>query len=434
MNNFIKKIARILPDDILFGESFRHAKKINGEFKETSNKIDFISSYQNEKLKQIISLAEKTSFYNYLKDDPNEFGKIPFINKEIVANSLNKMIVQKRNADYVTTGGSSGKTLGFYINKNRKGFEWFWMTDNWSNADFTLNDYRAVLRNHKLLGKKFKVDSLLREYQYNNFSLNGEYADFVIEHSFKNSLKFLHGYPSAAFLIGSRMKKMQRKSSFKTFLCGSETVLPVQKELIQEELKIRMYTWYGHSEKLILATEGRNCENYHSNPFYGITELIDNNGNAIKTPGKIGELVGTGFINTKMPFIRYKTEDFAEYVGESCPDCGHIGLTFKNVKGRTGDRIFKSDGSVITTTALNLHGKLYNYIKNMQYVQEEAGILEVRIVPENTFNDKIKEQLLQELMIKVGGNLKISITEVESVEYTSNNKFKLLIQKIKEQA
>src|SRR6185437_7789371 len=111
MNNFIKKIARILPDDILFGESFGYAKKINGAFKETGNKIDFISSYQTEKLKQIISLAEKTAFYNYLKDAPNEFGKIRFINKEIVANSLGKMIVQKRNADYVTTGGSSGKTL-----------------------------------------------------------------------------------------------------------------------------------------------------------------------------------------------------------------------------------------------------------------------------------------------------------------------------------
>lgn len=432
MNNFLKKIARLLPDNILFGDSFRHAKRIDSAFKETDDKVDFISSYQEEKLKQILNLAAKTSFYSYVNNSSLQIENLPFINKETVLEAFDKMIVQKANADYVTTGGSSGKPLGFYINKNRKGFEWFWMTNNWGKVGFTLKDYRAVLRNHKLHGKTFRIDPLLREYQYNNFSLNDTYSDFVIEHSFRNKLNFFHGYPSAAFLIAGRIKKMNSKTRFKTFLCGSETVLPVQKELIQNELKIRMYSWYGHSEKTILAAEEKECENYHANPFYGITEIVDSQGKRIKSKGEIGELVGTGFINTKMPFIRYKTEDFAEYIGEACPACGHIGLTFKNVKGRMGDKIFKSDGSIISTTALNLHGKLYNYIRNMQYFQEKKGELEVRIIPEYNFNTNIKDQLLKELSSKVGSDLKITILEVENLQYTVNNKFQLLIQRIED--
>ena len=432
MNNLLKKLARMLPDDILFGESFRHAKQINSSFNESKDKIDFISSYQEEKLKSIFHLAAKAPFYHYLKELPLEIGKLPFISKEIVLDSFDKMILEKSGADYMTTGGTSGKPLGFYINKNRKGFEWFWITENWKKVGFSTNDYRAVLRNHKFNGQKFKTDPLLKEYQYNNFSLNDDYSDFIIKHTHENNIKFLHAYPSAAYMLASRIKKVKNKHSFDTFLCGSETVLPFQKELIQNDLKIRMYTWYGHSEKLILAAEESHCENYHANPFYGLAELVDNNGKPIKTVGSIGELVGTGFINTKMPFIRYSTGDFAEYIGETCPDCGHIGLTFKNVKGRNGDKIYKSDGSVITTTALNLHGEVYKFIKNMQYFQEEIGKLEIRIISEDNFTPTIKNMLLNELLLKVGDHLKINIVEVDKIEYTVNNKCQLLIQKIKD--
>src|SRR5690606_34530254 len=133
-----------------------------------------------------------------------------------------------------------------------------------------------------------------------------------------------------------------------------------QKNLIQNILNIRMLTWYGHSEKLILAHEGVTCEHYHCNPFYGYAEIIDENGRPATHPGDFGELVGTGFINSRTPFIRYRTGDYAEFVGNTCPNCGHIGLTFKNIKGRwNGDKILLSNNTFITTTALNLHDKIY---------------------------------------------------------------------------
>lgn len=433
MNNFFKRIARSLPDDFLFGESFRHAKKVHHAYLDSKDKIDFIVSYQQEKLKSIVRIASQCSFYNYLNND-TPFHKFPFINKDIVLSSSKKMIVEKSGSDYVTTGGTSGKPLGFYINKNRKGFEWYWMTSNWSKVGFDTKDYRAVLRNHKLSGQINRVDPLLREVQYNNFSLTKEYIDVILADISQRNIGFLHAYPSAAFIIASRIREIGAKTSLHTFFCGSENIFSFQKQLIQNELKIRMYTWYGHSEKLILAGEDRICGNYHSNPFYGYTEIIDENNEPIKKKGLIGELVGTGFINTKMPFIRYRTGDFAEYVGNSCPDCGHRGVTFKNVKGRwEGDKIYKSDNTVITTTALNLHNDVYNYIQNIQYVQEQKGILQVRIVPEKNYNSLLKKKILSELLSKVGSNLKIDIVEVERVEYTGNNKFQLLIQKIKDE-
>jgi len=431
LSKLIKKIASILPDSVVFGESFRAGQKILTAFNDSNDKTDFVKTYQEKKLADIFAIASKTNFYSYLSA-PAKIAELPFIDKETVLASGDKMLITKSGADYVTTGGTSGKPLGFYINKNRKGFEWFWMTNNWGKVGFTLSDYRAVLRNHKLQGKKFTVDPLLKEYQYDNFSLTPDYMDFIIDHINSKQLKFLHAYPSAAYIFASHLHKTGKQTTLKACLSGSENVLPYQKQLIQDVMKIRMYTWFGHSEKLILAGENSICENYHSNPFYGITEIIDENGMPTSTVGVTGELTGTGFINTKMPFIRYKTGDFAEFVGNTCPACGHIGVTFKNIKGRWhGDKIYKSDDSIITTTALNLHNGIYNYIQNVQYFQSEKGKLVVRVVPEKTFTPEIKEKLFNELMLKVGKGLTIEIVEVDKVEFSVNNKFQLLIQKIK---
>lgn len=430
MSNIIRTLASCLPNDIAFGASFRRAKRIASIFSDCNDKIDFVCSYREEKLKNILKIASQADYYNYITPSI-KFEKIPFINKEAIVNSFNDFIVSKKFADYITTGGTSGKPLRFYINKNRRGFEWFWMTNNWAKVGFTLNDYRAVLTNHKLNGKNYQIDHLLKEYQYNNFSLTDKYLDYIIEHINTKNIKFLRAYPSAAFMLAKYMLREKKSTTLKYFLCGSENVFKYQKELIEGALKIRMYTWYGHSEKLILAGEEKECDYYHSNPFYGYGEIIDEEGNRINEVGAIGELTGTGFINTKMPFIRYRTGDFAEYVGQVCPKCGHIGLTFKNVKGRWhGDIIYKSDGSHITTTALNLHNKFYDHIKALQYHQYKVGSLEVRVVPDNNFTKDIKEKITNDLKIKCGSGLDINVIEVPSVELSGINKFQLLIQKV----
>lgn len=233
-------------------------------------------------------------------------------------------------------------------------------------------------------------------------------------------------------MLANYIKRAKITTTLKTFLCGSENVYQFQKDLIQKDLNIRMYTWYGLSEKVILAGEGESCENYHSNPFYGCTEVVDENDKPVNLTGEIGELVGTGFLNTKMPFIRYRTGDFAEYVGKACPDCGHVGVTFKNVKGRRiVDRIYKSDGSAITTTALNLHSDIYYYIKGLQYYQDVKGILQVRVIPENSYTSDTEVKFLNELKTRVGEGLNIQVVEVDALEYTVNNKYQILIQKIK---
>jgi phenylacetate-CoA ligase len=432
MKSLIHKLIRTLPDELLFGSSFRKAQRIEKEYHASSDKADFIDSYQHAQLDHILSLAEKAPHYRNISDYKN-FEDIPFTNKNFMQDDAERFIVDKSGADLCSTGGTtSGRPLRFYIDKSRKGFEWYWMAKyNWGEVGFKTSDYRAVLRNHKLNGVNHHVDHLLKEVQFDNHALKDSYLDYIIDYIVKHDLKFVHAYPSAAFLLAKRIYVTNRETPIVAFLTGSEAVFDNQKNLIQNILNKRMYTWYGHSEKLILAAETAHCENYHVNPFYGYAEIVDSNGDVINTPGQWGELIGTGFMNTKMPFIRYRTEDEAEFMGYVCPDCGRPGLTFKNVVGRRGkDVIYKEDGSIITTSSMMLDYGIYQYIKGVQYYQRKKGELVIRIVPQRGYDALARKKVLDIMMPRFREGLKIELVEVESLEYTRNNKLKLLIQEM----
>jgi phenylacetate-CoA ligase len=430
MKSLIHKLIRTLPDELLFGSSFRKAQSIERAYLASSDKADFINTYQQAQLGKILAIAAKAPAYKNIRDYKN-FTDIPFSNKNDMQTDIDRFVVEKKGADLCSTGGTtSGRPLKFYIDKSRKGFEWYWMAKyNWGQVGFKTSDYRAVLRNHKLNGANHHVDHLLKEVQFDNHALKDSYLDYIIDYIVKHDLKFVHAYPSAAFLLAKRIYVTNRETPIVAFLSGSEAVFDNQKNLIQNVLNKRMYTWYGHSEKLILAAETAHCENYHVNPFYGYAEIIDNNGNVVNTPGEWGELVGTGFMNTKMPFIRYRTEDEAEFMGHVCPDCGRAGMTFKNVIGRRGkDVIYKEDGSIITTSSMMLDYGIYQYIKGVQYYQQKKGELIIRIVPQKDYDASTREKVLDIMLPRFRDGLKIELVEVESLEYTKNNKLKLLIQ------
>ncbi|MBU0717606.1 MAG: phenylacetate--CoA ligase family protein, partial [Planctomycetes bacterium] len=90
-------------------------------------------------------------------------------------------------------------------------------------------------------------------------------------------------------------------------ICGvlaeSEIVYPDDRALAEQLLGVRYFSSYGHTEKLVMAAECEHSGDYHVWPTYGIAELLDDEGRPITTPGQRGEIVGTGFINTIVPFI-----------------------------------------------------------------------------------------------------------------------------------
>ena len=191
-----------------------------------------------------------------------------------------------------------------------------------------------------------------------------------------------------------------------------------------------MFSWYGHSEKLVLAGGCERSKYYHAYPQYGYVEFINDKGEPAK-PGEFAEIVGTGFINTVMPFIRYKTGDYCTYLGDHCPECGRNYYIFSNVRGRwTQEVLYGLKGNSICMSAINVHSNNFRNVFRFQFFQKEPGKSILRLVHREGFSDIDRKAIERELNAKFGGNVVVSAIVVNDIPLTKMGKFKFIDQKI----
>ena len=358
-----------------------------------------------------------------------EFKKlIPIIDKLTIMNNRELFILPDYNKSKTvegTTGGTSGKPLRLLIPKNRYIVELNTMNSMWKNVGWK-GEIRGVIRNKQLTNNQiFIVNPFKKEIIFDGFNTDDDYYEKIYQTLVKYKIKFIHCYPSSAYQFSLFLKKYKKDTSlFKAFLCGSEGLTDLQYNLIKNELGINIYNWYGHSEKLVLGGPCKNNDAIHIEPTYGYFELLDENNNEITTPGELGEIVGTSINNPYMPFIRYRTGDYAEYVGNYCESCKRHLILIKNIQGRwDSNKIFLNDNTYVTITALNLHSDLYHYIEGMQYIQKEKGKLEIYLVRGNEYNTDVENRFKVHFENSLKGKCTFELIYIQETLKEKNGKF-----------
>ncbi|HMW34645.1 MAG TPA: phenylacetate--CoA ligase family protein, partial [bacterium] len=209
---------------------------------------------------------------------------------------------------------------------------------------------------------------------------------------------------------------------------------PGQRELLENAFQCRIFSWYGLGEMVALAGECEYSHKYHIFPEYGYVELIDANGKIIDSEGTLGEIVGTGFDRDIMPFIRYRTGDFAEYSDEKC-SCGRNYRLLKRVEGRwLQEQIFTKKKNLISVTALNMHTPVFENVAQYQFEQSEIGRLILKLVPKKTFQNSDIADIKSTLTAKLDPSdieLEIKLVDTQQIESGRSGKFRFLIQNIK---
>ena len=202
--------------------------------------------------------------------------------------------------------------------------------------------------------------------------------------------------------------------------------------MVEEVFDCRLFACYGHSEKLVLAAACEHSTDYHVWPTYGYFELLDQQGQPVTTPGRRGEIVGTGFINTVMPFIRYRTGDYATYVGDHCQACGRQHSLIRDIQGhRTQEVLIAADGSAIPWTAMNMHDDTFGHVHQFQFRQDAPGRAVLRIIPTKGFVDDDRRHILANLNEKVGGQLQLEIELTDAIHISPRGKAVYVDQQIK---
>jgi len=448
---FVKQTAgvlfRFIPRKYLFGRKFREVRKY---IKETEFlPREKILEIQLNRLREILIYSyNNVPYYRRLFDKHgikvekiescDDIRKIPLLDKQQVKENfetLQSTNFKKSLRSYATTGGTSGQPLRFYIDKARSSIEWAFITSIWERIGYRLNDKRLVLRGEVIKNNRKKLwlyDPLLNQLSLSTFHMSEDnlWKYLGLIQDFKPN--FIHGYPSAIIILARfiRQNNIRLKFKLKGIIGISENIIKAQREYIEDTFKTRFFSFYGHSEKLILAAECEKSNLYHVEPQYGFTEIIDSNGKSVVEDGQVGELVGTGFINHAMPFIRYRTGDIVEYTSRQC-ECGRNYVLLKTIRGRwLQEMLVTKKNSLISITALNIHSNIFDKVIKFQFEQNEPGKAILKIIKSPDYSETDTKSIIKELNAKLDSQIDLQIDFVENIPSTQIGKSIFLKQNI----
>lgn len=278
----------------------------------------------------------------------------------------------------VRTGGTSGQPLRFTADTFvRRQKERAYLFDIWSQVGYRPYDLRV-----RYAGDVF--GSMLRYNRLENVwivspaaTVDGELSGL---RSWLRTLPpfFLHVYPSSLYtFIDLLGEDLFRSLPVRGVIAASE-MFPTSDQLrFEQEFGLKIAHWYGHSEYAVLANCCRECRGFHFYPTYGHVEMLP-----FDVEG-CWRVVASSFNRIGTQFVRYDTGDLAVDPGGTCPRdnfpqasaiVGRAQETFVDSSGRRRSLFGYAFGDLD-------HDAFYDQIRDIQFVQDKAGSLRVRIVP-----------------------------------------------------
>ncbi len=405
---------------------------------------------QEKLLKKVLMYAvSKVPFYKRLgitiSSTDNAFKvirKFPIIDKELVKENLGLFIstdISKMNVYHTSTGGTTGVKLDLYVNVDAFAKEWAFMVRMWERIGYRLGDKVITFRGVKIKGASkgiyWQLQPLYNALEMSPFHLNYETAPLYIKKIIEWNPKFIHGYPSAITLLAKFVKELgisEKLPQIKAVLLTSENIYPWQRKLIEEAFNTRVFSWYGQTEKVVLAGECEYSTLYHVFPQYGFMELVDESGDLVDM-NEEGEIVGTSFLNLAMPLIRYKTGDFAKISDEKCK-CGRHYVLLEYVKGRRNfEDLVVGKKSIFNLSGLigAIHSDVFRNCERFQIHQDTPGKIVIKIIPrKGKFSPKDVSKIIREIKVRVGDELDVEVDPSGDIYIAPSGKVPLVVQKL----
>lgn len=338
--------------------------------------------------------------------------------------------VDRHNAGrliYMSTGGSTGEPLSFVVNRNRqaadqssrlRGREWFGI--------------RPGMRELYLWGSPIESQSgrRLRDYCLNHHMLAAfdmtprSMARYVADTTRFNP-HHLFGYPSslarmARFIFDSGIKPSA--PALRAVFTTGEVLAPADRASIEECFGVPVADEYGARDAGFIAQQ---CPEgaYHVSMESMIVELLDDSGKPVLI-GERGEVTVTHFDSQAMPFIRYRTGDFARW-GDPC-GCGRALQTLTAIEGRKTDQLRTTAGGYAHGLAAIYPLRNAPEIAEFQVIQRASLDLDVYIVERRPLSATSIDQIKAELVTRIG-SVEVRINRVERLAPLPSGKHRCVI-------
>lgn len=450
LTNLLAPIYYLIPEKYRYGAVYRsetaELQRINALSAAEA------SAERDAALKKLVNYAYiHVPYYHRIFDENglrldcvncvSDLKKLPFLTKEELVLNQNDLISDEFSKDelvYLTTSGSTGEPTGFYVQKESPMREWVYPLQMFRQFDYHPDSSKLVMRGkvfwaQREKGKSWQWDAFKRELSINIFDMTPQNMEAYCNAIEKYKPDFAFGYMSAMYTLCKYIKTRSGglRHHFKGYMGISETIMPEQREFVESVIQARVFSFYGMSERVIIAGECKDSTEYHVEPMYGVAELVDSAGNVITEAGAEGELVGTSLLSYAMPIIRYKTGDISAWSDKADCPCGSCKERLKYVSGRwKHDSLVGSNGALISMTAINMHSEIFSRIIRYQLFQDKIGFVTIKVIASNNFSDEDKLELIRQFTEKTQSKITYDLIVVNAIPPKPNGKLSLVDQRL----
>lgn len=435
---------RRLPERVRLGARFPEFRQLASEVEGWST--DQVAEYQLRQLRLCLThAAQYSSFYAKRfaeagfdprhMSSPADITACPQLTKTDLAQHLDEIVCTQppRKARlYITTGGSTGTPVGFYLQKGvSRPKEQAFLEAQWRRAGYSEGARVAVIRGQVISpsgqGRIAHYDGTRGWLMLSSYHMTEDRLSDYLDAISAFQPEVLHAYPSAALQLVELLQRTGQRwpTKLRCMLAGSERVTQPQKRVLEEAFACRVYTWYGHSERAVLAGEGRVSGSLYFWPTYGYVEFgpPDDNG--------LCEIIGTSFHNMAMPLVRYRTGDFARLHDASVHGPKELDWpAVRTVDGREQEYLVTATGRKISLTAFNMHDRSFDGLYAVQFFQDKPGYAELRYIAGSHFDYGRLPQIESLVARKLGDDMRFALKEVNSIEKTGRGKGKWLVSNL----
>lgn len=426
------RVYRAIPASLRYGAEYARFQREAREVEGWDAKA--IRRYQIAALRESLMAAGKSPFYAerfaVCGVDPAKFealeqlAEYPLLTKQDILLNRERMVNPEIDAGrrlYITTGGSSGVPVGFYLEKGvSRPKEQAYLEAQWSRRGYRVGDRVAVIRggvtSSRAAGDISYYDATRNWLILSSYHLTLERLPEYVEALNRFRPQHLHAYPSAALMLARGLEQTGQRLGFEltSLLCGSEKLSAEAQSYLEGFFGARVFHWYGHSERVVLAAQGRESNELQFWPTYGFVEFgeADEEGNR--------EIIGTSFHNRVMPLVRYRTGDYAKVTNGVVTE----------IVGREHEFLVSGTGRRISLTAINMHDRIFDGLLAVQFFQERAGVVECRYQLGPQWPRESEGAMRAGLMRKLGDDFEMEMREVKEVEKTPAGKHKWLVTRV----
>jgi phenylacetate-CoA ligase len=366
-----------------------------------------------------------------------DLPKLPFLTKDDVRTHQDELLatnVKNSRLVYVSTSGTTGSPLQLYSDKGmcliKNVLDWRQKRVAGINPGDKLALFlgRVVVPTARKSPPFWGNNWALRHKYFSSFHLSPKNMDLYVTELKRFKPSAVEGYPSTLYILACHLLANKSNLAVKAAFTSSETLFPHQRETIEEAFQCKVFDFYGMAERVVFATECDVHGDKHLNSDFGITEILDADGQPA-APDELGRLVSTGLHNFGMPLVRYKTSDISSMKSARC-SCGRGFPLISGVTSKADDIVTTPDGRFISPVVFEHPFKPLRTVVESQIIQEDRKHLRVRIVKSAEYSDQDTAYVIQEIQRRIGTGMEIEIEFVDQIERTSAGKFRRVISNV----